>query len=78
MNTSREIGIGRTQVRHCRSANDEDVGLCISCGNRITLCGIGFTADIECCKCRSINRFVNSKQPVSIVTRNLSVSSDAT
>ena len=40
-------------------------GLCINCGNRITLCGRPFTAEVRCCKCHHINIFDMSQQPVS-------------
>lgn len=46
--------------------NDGDVGLCLGCGHRLTLCGAPFTADVVCCKCNKLNKFVESKQPVSI------------
>lgn len=40
-------------------------GLCINCGNKITLCGRPFTADVKCSKCNHINSFLMSQQPVS-------------
>ena len=40
-------------------------GLCIGCGHKVSLCGRPFTADIECSKCNSINKFRNSQQPVN-------------
>ena len=42
-------------------------GLCMNCGNKITFCGRPFTADIKCNKCRVINQFRMSQQPVSYV-----------
>ncbi len=59
-----EIAAIGTKRRQVRLRKDEDVGLCISCGHKITLCGIGFTADIVCSKCHIINQFRESKQPV--------------
>ena len=46
--------------------SDPDVGVCLSCGHRLTLCGAPFTADVVCCKCNKMNSFVESKQPVSV------------
>lgn len=65
MSTSREIDGTGTKRRHGSIRRDGDVGLCIACGHRITLCGIGFTADIECSNCHVINMFRESKQPVA-------------
>jgi len=68
MSASSEIdGIG-TKKRINRSILDQDVGLCSFCGHKITLCGIPFTADIECNKCHTINHFMNSKLPVQVAT----------
>jgi hypothetical protein len=41
-------------------------GLCMNCGRKITLCGRPFTADIICRKCKCINHFVMSQQPISV------------
>lgn len=65
MPTSTKISGTGTKTRHGSIRRDEDVGLCIACGHRITLCGIGFTADIECHNCHAINMFRESKQPVA-------------
>lgn len=43
----------------------ESTGLCINCGNRLTLCGRPFTADVKCIKCNHINHFEMSQQPTS-------------
>ncbi len=43
-------------------------GLCINCGNKVTLCGRPFTADIRCNNCHVINHFEMSQQPVSFRT----------
>lgn len=57
-------GIG-TKSRQERVSADPAVGLCLSCSHRITLCGKPFTADIECPKCHTINKFNESQQPIS-------------
>jgi hypothetical protein len=44
------------------------VGRCLNCGERLTFCGIPFTADIVCQKCKRVNIFVNSQQPISVRT----------
>src|SRR5436190_23704040 len=44
----------KTNLRHGESA-------CLNCGERLTYCGKPFSADIECPKCGSIHRFVNSQ-----------------
>jgi len=42
------------------------IGLCISCGHRVTLCGRPFSAEIACGNCKKINVFIDSQQPVAI------------
>jgi len=49
--------------RHRATFATEMTGMCLKCGNRITLCGRPFTAEIECNKCHYINSFNNSQQP---------------
>jgi hypothetical protein len=39
--------------------DDTAIGLCINCGHRVTLCGIPFTADVQCANCLVINHFRN-------------------
>jgi hypothetical protein len=47
---------------------DPDVGMCLSCSHKLTLCGIPFTADVVCCKCNKINSFIDSRQPVFVAS----------
>jgi len=47
---------------------DPDVGMCLNCGRKLTLCGIPFTLDVVCSKCSSINHFYNSEQPVRVTS----------
>lgn len=47
------------------SKSDKSIGLCLNCGRRITLCGRPFTADVKCNKCKYINHFEMSQQPVT-------------
>ena len=43
------------------------VGLCLNCHNKLTLCGVPFTLEIMCCKCKKINVYEDSQQPVRII-----------
>jgi hypothetical protein len=45
---------------------DPDIGVCLNCGHKLTLCGSPFTADVVCGNCNKLNKFVDSKQPVSV------------
>lgn len=40
-----------------------NIGHCLGCGAELTYCGIAFSAEIECRKCRSVNIYTESKQP---------------
>lgn len=50
---------------NCNQTN-RNIGLCLSCGHRVTLCGRTFTAEIECPNCKKMNIFTNSQQPVAV------------
>jgi hypothetical protein len=65
-----EVNTKTPNAMHKQSAATKRVkstGLCKHCGNKITFCGRPFTADIMCCKCKYINQFRMSQQPVSCV-----------
>lgn len=47
-------------------STDDDIGLCLSCGHRLTLCGAAFSAALRCDKCKRINIYKESKQPVAL------------
>lgn len=53
--------------------SDPDVGVCLNCGHKLTLCGSPFTADVVCGNCNKLNKFYNSKQPVSIESMDIIV-----
>ncbi len=42
------------------------VGMCLGCGERLTLCGVQFTLDVHCDKCNSINVYIDSQQPLAL------------
>lgn len=54
------------RVRSQNTANRRAkfTGMCMNCGNKVTFCGRPFTADVRCCKCKYINSFKASYQPV--------------
>ena len=54
-----------TKRRHRSIIHQNNLGMCLNCGTRLTLCGRPFTAEIQCSKCCYINIFQCSKQPVS-------------
>lgn len=73
MRSSREKS-GNAGHRTGNCANrDAAVGMCANCGHRISVCGRTFTADIECNKCKYINEFRCSQQPVSVRQMNSNV-----
>jgi hypothetical protein len=47
-------------------------GYCLACGEQVSLCGIPFSGEIACNKCRAINVFRESQQPTEVRTIALS------
>lgn len=45
---------------------DGRLGFCLSCGHKLTLCGLPFSAEIECRKCFTVNVYSSSQQPVGV------------
>ena len=45
---------------------ESDIGMCLNCGKRLTLCGRPFSAEIQCSKCLYINVFRNSQKPIEM------------
>jgi hypothetical protein len=41
----------------------ENVGFCLGCGSRLSICGKPFTADLKCPKCLATNIYEDSFQP---------------
>lgn len=49
-----------------RTANTSDIGYCLGCGRRLTLCGRPFTTVVDCRHCGARNVYRNSQQPVAL------------
>jgi hypothetical protein len=67
MDASTDTFAQATKRRHKAVVASSSIGICLGCGSRLTLCGAPFTANIQCSKCRVINKFYCSQQPVGIV-----------
>lgn len=66
MITSRKKSVNVSHRPENYAKANKSVGLCKSCGHKITLCCRNFTADIEFLKCHNINEVRSSQQPVSV------------
>lgn len=53
----------RKKRRSSRPSADM-VGLCLGCGHKLSVCGLPFTADLECDNCHAVNSYRHSRQPV--------------
>jgi len=59
-------GPNGVQMSRRRRAMEAITGRCLSCGQRLTLCGVPFTADIMCAKCLTVNVYESSLKPVRV------------
>lgn len=59
--------------RHAAIVDAGCIGLCISCGHRLTLCGKPFTAEILCRNCNKTNVYLESRKPVRLADMESSV-----
>jgi ribosomal protein L37AE/L43A len=58
-------GVSECPRQETSKMTAHSIGRCLRCGHRLTLCGIPFTAEIQCDKCLSVNTYSESRQPVS-------------
>lgn len=57
----------RATAKRRRAWKRAGIGNCLTCGARLTYCGLPFSADIACRLCLSVNRYLHSQQPIAIV-----------
>jgi hypothetical protein len=49
-----------------RNSDASNIGYCLGCGRRLTLCGRPFTAVVDCRHCGASNVYRDSQQPVAL------------
>jgi len=64
--TSSNYVVNTEKLGRRKAKSDKSIGMCLSCGHKITLCGRPFSAEITCRKCHVINVFKESQQPIEM------------